>query len=269
MIEKKKNRKIKFYILAVIILLIFLHYLGVLAKPETYILQGLTDYQYKSYNFLTKLKFSFINYQEAKAFKRENQELKEQLNQLTYENSQLNIYKLENEKLKAMLDYFQDNEFAHLTAKVIGKDINKDNTLIINRGSNHGIKEGYPVVVDDGIIIGKIIEVKGNISTILLLTDNLSQLAISTLSSNKTTGLAQGERGLSIKVELIPQNLEIKEGDLMVTSGLEENIPRGLVIGKVNRMISHENDLFKSVTISPLVDYEEITFLSVILPKTN
>ncbi|MBD3359912.1 MAG: rod shape-determining protein MreC [Candidatus Buchananbacteria bacterium] len=267
MIEKRKNRKIKIYILAVIVLLIFLHYLGVLVKPEYYTLRVLTDLQHETYTFLTKLRFSFINYQEAQAFKSENEQLQSELNQLIYENSQLKAYKLENEKLKELLNYFQENDFDYLTAKVIGRDMDKDNTLLINKGSQQGIKEGYPVVVDNGIIIGKTISVRDNLSTVLLVTDNLSQLAISKIDTNKTTGLAQGEFGLSIKVDLIPQDLEIKQDDLIITSGLEKNIPRGLILGKVNRIISHENDLFKSVTISPLVDYEEITFLSVIIPK--
>jgi rod shape-determining protein MreC len=267
MIEKRKSRKIKIYIIAVIILLIFLHSLGILAKPEYYALRVFTDLQHKTYTFLTKLRFSFINYQEAQAFKRENEELKSRLNNLIYENSQLKSYKLENKKLKELLNYFQEKEFSYLTAKVIGRDIDKDNTLLINLGKDQGIREGYPVVVDNGIIIGKIIDAKDNISTILLVTDNLSQLAISTIDINKTTGLAKGEFGLSIKVELIPQDLEIKEQDLIITSGAEENIPRGLILGKVNRIISHKNDLFQSVVISPLVDYEEITFLSIIIPK--
>ncbi len=267
MIEKRKNRKIKIYILAVIILLIFFYYLGFLAKPEYYTLRVVTDLQHKTYTFLTKLRFSFINYQEAQAFKSENEKLKSELNQLIYENSQLKSYKLENEKLKELLNYFQENEFDYLTAQIIGRDMDKDNTFLINMGSQQGIKEGYPVVVDNGIIIGKIIAVKDNLATVLLVTDNLSQLAISTIETNKTTGLAQGEFGLSVKVDLIPQDLDINENDLIITSGLEKNVPRGLILGKVNRIISHENDLFKSVTISPLVDYEEITFLSVIIPK--
>jgi len=81
--------------------------------------------------------------------------------------------------------------------------------------------------------------------------------------------LAKGEFGLSIKVELVPQDFDLKEGDLIITSGLEKDIPRGLIIGKVNRIISYENELFKSATINPLVDYGEITIISIIIPKGN
>jgi len=267
MIDKKKNKKIRIYILAVILLLIFLHVLGVLNTAEDYTFEVISNTQNRAFSFLTRIKFSFINFQEAKELKKENGELKKELNELIYENSQLESYKGENQELRTMLNFYEEKEFDYLIAKIIGRDINKDNTLIINRGKNDGIKTGYAVVVDKGMIIGKIIDVKNDLATVLLLTDNLSQLAVSIEESNKTTGLARGEFGLSVKVELIPQDLEISQDQIMISSGLEENIPRGLIIGKVNRITSHDNDLFKSLTISPLVDFEEITVLSVIIPK--
>lgn len=267
MLEKKKNQLVKIYFIAVIILLIFLHLFKVLALPEKYLFAFLTDWQNKSLGFATRLKYSFINFQEAQNLKKENTQLKSQLDQLMYENSQLNSYKSENEKLRALLNFLPGKEFDYLVVKIIGKDINRPNTLLINQGSADGIKVSYPVIVDNGVIIGKIIEVQDHLSEVLLLTDKLSQLAVSSLDSNKTIGLTEGEYGLSIKIDLIPQDIEIKEDDIIITSGKEENIPRGLVIGKINRVINSANELFKSATINPLVNYDELSVVSVILPR--
>ena len=267
MIAERKNRQIKFYIAAVVILLVFLHYLGALAVIEDYCLEVLAGVQNNTYTFFTKLKYSFVNYQEAQNFKKANSEQKEQINQLTYEISQLKSIEGENEKLRQALDFKKDKDFDLLMAKVISRDLNRPNTLIINKGEFDGLKNGYPVIVDNGIIVGKIIDVRKNTATILLLTDQLSQLVVSLINSNKAIGVAKGDFGLSIKVESIPQDLEIKESDLIITSGLENDIPRGLIIGKVNRIISYENELFKSATISPLTDYGEISVLGVVIPK--
>jgi len=267
MLEKRKNRLIKFYISAVIILLIFLHYLNILAKPEVYFFKLISGAQNQTYTFLTKLKYSLVNYQEAQNLKKENFSLNSQVNQLLVQSVKFSQCQQENEKLRTTLNFIKDKEFDSVIAQVVGQGIERENTLIINKGKNDGIYEGLPVVVDNGIVIGKIIESKDNLATILLLTDKLSQMAVSTLGSNKTIGLAAGEFGLSIKIDLIPQNLVIKEGDLIITSGLENSIPRGLISGKVNRIISNENDLFKSATISPLTNYDEITIVTVIIPK--
>lgn len=267
MAGKRSKIFVIIYILAVIVLLIFLHYLKILAPVEDKIFEVFASGQSKSYSFFTKLQYSFINYQEAQNLKKENNELKKQLNDAFFENSQLQSYKGENENLRSMLAFKEENKLEIISARVIGQDAQRENTLIIDKGKLDNIAEGLPVIVDKGVIIGKVLAVKDYVSIILLLTDNLSQLAVSTVNSQKSIGLAQGEFGLSLKIELIPQNLPLTENDLIITSGLEQNVPRGLLIGKVNRLISNENELFKSATISPLVDYDEITNLGVIVPE--
>ncbi|OGY42388.1 MAG: rod shape-determining protein MreC [Candidatus Buchananbacteria bacterium RBG_13_36_9] len=267
MIEKQKNKLIKVILLAVIILLIFLHFTGILIKTEDYLFNIFTNGQNKFFIFISRLKNSFINYQEGQNLKKENEQLKEQINQLIYENSQLNSYKLENEELRTVLNFKESKKYNLILAEVIGKDIDKPNTLLINKGIKDGIKEGYPVIINNGIIIGKIINAKDFVSTILFITDNLSKLTVSTEKSNKSIGLAEGEFGLSIKITYIPQDLEIKEGDLIITSGTETTIPRGFIVGALNRIISQENELFKSASLIPLVDYNEIILVSVVIPN--
>ncbi len=267
MLVERKNRLIKFYIIAVIILLIFFHYLGVLRVVEDSFFNVMGIAQGNTFNFLTKLKYSFINYQEAQNLKTEKAELQQQLNRLSYDNSQLKAYQLENEKLRTILNFKEEKNYNTIVASVIGKDTNKANTLIINKGWQDGIKEGFAAVVDQGVIVGKIIDVKDYLSTVLLLNDKMSQLAISLESSNKTNGLAEGEFGLSLKVNYIPQDILITEGDSIITSGTEENIPRGLLVGKINRIISQGNELFQSATINSWIAYNEISIVAVIIPN--
>lgn len=265
--KKSKNKLFIYLSLAVFILLIFLHFLGFLNIPVSFVLDKFSAGQNSSFSFFTKLKYSFINFQEAQDLKNENQELQQQINQLLAENTQLLALKSENEQLRQILNFNKDSEHDYVMSKIVGKDINRSNTFIINKGKNDGIALDYPVIAGHGVIIGKIIEVRNNISVVLLLTDNLSQLGITKQDLNKSIGLAQGEFGLSIKAELIPQDIELNEDDIIISSGLEKIVPRGLIIGRISRITSTENDLFKSAIISPVLDYQELTVLSVIIPK--
>ena len=138
--------------------------------------------------------------------------------------------------------------------------------MIINIGSNAGVKEGLAVISEEGLFIGKIYDVNYDFSTVLLVTDNHSKVAASILNKDKTIGIIEGKYGLSCKMNLIPQNEEIQENDLLITSGLETNIPQGLVIGQVDRVENVEGDLFKSASIKLLLDLNKVKIVSVLTP---
>ena len=65
-------------------------------------------------------------------------------------------------------------------------------------------------------------------------------------------------------MDFIAQDEEISTGDLVISSGLEENIPRGLVIGEVSKINSDSNEIWKSVVIEPLVDFDDLIIVSVL-----
>ena len=64
----------------------------------------------------------------------------------------------------------------------------------------------------------------------------------------------------------IPQTEKINAGATVVTSGLGANIPRGLVIGRVKEVRSESNAVWTDATIEPLVDFNNLTIVSIIIP---
>lgn len=92
------------------------------------------------------------------------------------------------------------------------------------------------------------------------------KLAATILGDTKTNGITAGDLGLTIKMDFIPQTVIIKPGDLVVTSGLEDAIPRGLVIGKVSTVTKESNDLWQSAVIEPLINPDDLIIISVLLP---
>jgi rod shape-determining protein MreC len=123
--------------------------------------------------------------------------------------------------------------------------------LIIDRGAEDGLKSGQPAIVDDGIIIGKIKSVRKNSAIVLLLTDSTSRLAVAIQGGGDILGLLEGDRGLSMGISLIPQNEQVSLGDMVITSGIEAEIRRGLIIGTIERVEKDEQKPFQTATVTP------------------
>ncbi|MBU2416305.1 rod shape-determining protein MreC, partial [Patescibacteria group bacterium] len=70
--------------------------------------------------------------------------------------------------------------------------------------------------------------------------------------------------GLTIKMDFIPQNKRINNEDIVITSGLEKNIPKGLVIGKITRINKNNNEVWQNAIIEPLADLDNLIIVSVL-----
>ena len=180
----------------------------------------------------------------------ENKELIKENQRLTSLLSQLEEVKNENEFLRDSLglkDY--DN-----TGLIIGRILTKDylsDSILINVGSKEGVKEGFPVVVSNNILLGKITDVYSNYSRVLLLTskDNLTDVNV-----NNMVSLARGLGGNEINLEMFPRENGLEEDDLVVTSLLGGNYPAGLLIGKVKNVQNIDSEPFQKSDISLAYD---------------
>ena len=224
----------------------------------------ITEAQHHFYSFFSGIQNTFVNYEEAQNLKDENKRLQEEINELTVKNAELQLYAIENQKLRDILNFTESNVQKSQVAKVIGRNIERQNTLLLDKGVRDNVQKGDPVIVGQGILVGTIIEARPSVSTVLLLTDSQQRVAVSTPQIESSIGVAQGDFGLSLIIKLIPQHISIEAGDTVITSGLQEGIPSGLVLGSINRIMSNENELFKTATINPQVDYDSITLVSVI-----
>jgi len=90
-------------------------------------------------------------------------------------------------------------------------------------------------------------------------------LAATIYGEDKTNGIIQGELGLTTKMKFIPLLKKIKIDDLVVTSGLEANIPKGLVVGKVSVVNKENNGIWQEAIVTPLDSIEYLSVVSVII----
>jgi rod shape-determining protein MreC len=198
---------------------------------------------------------------------KENEELNKKLEQLSLDVSQLKTLEVENQVLREQLNFVEGQGYKFVTGRIISRSSqNSISTLVINRGSQDGIRISCPVVAGEGVLVGKIIEVGDHSATLLLLTDSQSRVAATIQNKDQTIGVVEGEHGISLKMAMIPQNEEIKIGETIITSGLQENIPRGLLVGLIDKIDSASSELFSQAYVYPLVDYQKLNIVTILIP---
>ncbi|MDZ4163521.1 MAG: rod shape-determining protein MreC [Smithellaceae bacterium] len=199
---------------------------------------------------------------ENQRLRKENVHLKDQLIGLTGQNREM---QLETRRLHKLLGMNVPTNYAAITARVISRDkLPVSRNIVIDRGSEHGMKAGMPVVVEASLV-GRITETSWNLSRVMLITDRLSRVD-AVIQENRLPGILQGTSSADCILKYIPQNEEIKEGDAVFTSGLSVSFPKGLLLGRINRMGSHSNDLFREISVKPAVDLARLEEVTVLMP---
>ncbi|HSR88973.1 MAG TPA: rod shape-determining protein MreC [Candidatus Udaeobacter sp.] len=174
----------------------------------------------------------------------------------------------ENIELRKQLQFFHRHNFTNVTADVVGQSADSvEKMVIINVGEAEGIKFGQPVIVSDGILIGTIAKVEKNISMVRLINDNQSKVGATILNKDGSLGVVEGGYGLSVRMNFIPRNETVLVGDQIITSGLEENIPRGLLIGEVAIAENEAYQPFQQAVLTTATDLSKLIIVSVLIPS--
>ena len=157
----------------------------------------------------------------------------------------------ENRRLRDLLESSVEFYERVLVAKLVGVELEPFRQQInINKGLTHGVFNGQPVV-DSGGIMGQIIHVSPFSSTVLLITDPTHSIPV-LVNRNGLRSVAVGlGQDNVVSLEHIPVNADIKEGDLIVSSGLGRKFPSGYPVGTVLSITRVPGELFSNVLISP------------------
>ncbi len=266
----KKNNPILIF-LVVFGLLVFLHGVGVLRPLENVILNWVKPVNGQFYQWGNMFSRSYTDRETQATLSARVSELTNEVAALTVANSQQKEVLNENEKLRNLLKFVSDNKYKSVAAAVIARESITEETengqdLIINKGTSDGVAIGQGVVSEEGVIIGKVIEAKETSAKICLTTSPECKLAAAIQNQVQTQGITDGDLGLTIKMNYIPQLEKIAPGDTVISSGLGGSIPRGLVIGKIIEVRNESNEVWQDATIEPLVNLNNLTVVAVIIP---
>lgn len=202
----------------------------------------------------------------------ENKALKQSLQQYSQTVAELNNLKEENERLKEMLGYKDSVKEQYLLypAKVIARSPDRwNNMLVIDKGSNDGIKENMAVITTEGLI-GKVYSVSSFSSNVQLITDSeRGGFVFAEIQSKpRAYGVVEGYNRADnlLKVNKIDPNAQIEPGQLVTSSSLGGVFPSGLLIGEIVYVEEGENGgLTKTAYIKPAADLYHINEVFVIV----
>lgn len=198
------------------------------------------------------------------AMKTENEKLIRENNSLVSEIASLQEAKKENDTLREQLNLAPKDKFDLEAAFVIGQDPQSlGSWIMIGKGSADGIKPGMPVIVSDGILVGKVDEISPNSSKVSLLTDSGNAVNVSDLETG-AKGLIKGAYGLGMMMDMVAQADVLNQGDTVITSGLGGDIPRGLLVGTIQEVKISSDKLFQQAIVIPRVRYQKLDIVFVI-----
>jgi rod shape-determining protein MreC len=199
--------------------------------------------------------------------RQENERLKSELQLLHSMRLELEEVEADNNRLRGLL-YLKQN-LGHWTfrfANVIGRNPESwFDTVTINRGSSSGIRVNMPVIVPLGVV-GRIVAVSPNTSTVLLLLDPASGVGAMDVRS-RAAGVLLGRDPVTgtLQFQLFSHNPDVRPGDAVITSGFSHFFPKGLLLGEVTQVRASPNGLTEVATVVPSVNFNQLETVAVVL----
>lgn len=146
--------------------------------------------------------------------------------------------------------FITSNALHGIQARIFARSADPTSSyVVINRGAQQGITVGQPVITGNGVCIGKVISTTDDTARVLLTTDNRSSFSSVSATDSNAQGVVSGAQGLSLTMDLIPQSVTLTIHDTIITSGIDPLIPRGLVLGDIERGNQQSGSLFQSATL--------------------
>ena len=199
------------------------------------------------------------------SLQRRNAQLESEVSGLQTQVIQLQQQLTDTQVLAALVDFSQGNpESVYKAASVIGRDPSPFlHYIIINSGSSDGLRRGMPVVTNQGLI-GRVDAVIANAARVQLVTDPSSAVNIR-LQNADTDAILVGSVTGDLALEMISQDVEIQDGDVVLTSGLGGSYPPDLLVGQLFNLRKRDYELFQQASVQSTVDFSRLEIVLVIM----
>jgi rod shape-determining protein MreC len=189
--------------------------------------------------------------------KKENDDLKTQLDKVRMENQKLQELERENKRFKTLLGLMETKPNTLIAANVIGEDLkNWFRCIIIDKGKSQGMREKMPVITPKGIV-GQIVEIDKWHSKVMIINDTNSSIDVNVDGKN-TRGLLEGTGQNILKLKYVIKNDAIEIGDKLFTSGKDGIFPKGIPVGIVMTADRNKPGIFADVDVMPYNNFKQL-----------
>ncbi|HCS72766.1 MAG TPA: rod shape-determining protein MreC [Clostridiales bacterium] len=234
-----------------------------LSSMEGLVGEFITLVQEFLYKLVTNITKFFSSFRERRQLVQEYELLKERLVLLEQQQLEMDEVLRENQRLKRLLDFKQENNPIMVAGvQITGKNPgNWFNTMTIDCGSDQGVSVNMAMVNDQGLI-GRVTEVSSNWAKVRAIVDGQSSIS-AIVERTRDNGMIKGnntfttEDGLCQMINL-PLDSDIVVGDRIITSGLGEIFPKGIPIGEVIEVVDEKREKYITAIVQPAVDFQRL-----------
>jgi rod shape-determining protein MreC len=165
------------------------------------------------------------------------------------------------ERIAAMRDDF---EVPMQPSEVVGLDVSPFfRSVLVDRGSRHGIRPGSPVITDEGVV-GVVTRTSPHAAKTMLVLDRQSRVD-AVIQRNRARGMVSGNGSGELGFEFVVLGADVQIGDRVITSGLGGVYPKGLDLGQVTTVSDLSGSLVQSASLKPAVDFGRLEQVFVML----
>jgi len=183
----------------------------------------------------------------------DNALLRKRIDELLLERAKYQEAVLENKRLKELLKLLESRQQYIAAARVLSRGTDQwSHTLVLDKGQKDGVSKDMSAITPKGFA-GKTFNVTGSYSKLLLLTDINFSAAVR-LQESRKEGVISGTGTRKVILKYIPYEDELKVGDIVITSGLDQLFPPGIPVGFVSKIDKQGTAHFQYIDVTPYVD---------------
>lgn len=200
--------------------------------------------------------------------KKNSEDLQSHNNELQARLEKMNELLNENDRLRGLLTFKEQTKMNLMAAQVIGRDLVLDhNTVTINKGTTDGLKAGQAVITTGGVL-GYIFKPEPYTAHVMLITDRYA-VVDGIVQRTRAHGIVEGKSQNGCALKYVEKTEDVKEGDLVVTGGLDNIFPKGFPVAIVESVERKTFSVSLKVDLRPVVDPYKVEEVFVVLQASN